>query len=219
MVRVLDVDTQTAIRDPGKIIIRNTVLVDAIDPGGDVVRFGFTDFGEDITVNIIDGRTQTEVSRTFYGDSGPLISIDPVPLQMNIDIPTVQVILSQIHSQAQAMVRSNNIRNVQAQIHRMYLDPESMQPVAPPRCRFLGIVNGAPIETPAYNGGGSITLRITSHTRELTRTNPAKRSHETQKLRTDNFRRYSTVAGDWEIFWGEKSAKTTSDSGSSSNKK
>lgn len=213
MVRILDVDTQAAIRDPGKIVIRNTVLIDAVDEGGTTHRFGFTDFGENITINIIDGRTQSSVSRDFFGDSGPLISIDPVPLQMNIEIPTVQVILSQIHSAAQDMVRNYNIRNVQAQIHRMYLDPASMQPVAAPRCRFLGLINGAPIETPAYGGTGSITLRITSHTRELTRTNPQKRSHETQKLRDgDNFRKYSTVAGDWEFFWGEQNSKN--DSGS-----
>jgi hypothetical protein len=45
-------------------------------------------------------------------------------------------------------------------------------------------------------------------TRELTRTNPAKRSDETQRLRSgDRFRRYSGTAYQWPIWWGEAKAK------------
>lgn len=213
MVRALDLATQNAVRNPNQIIPRNFVLIKAVDPDTDgIVYFGFTDYGEDVTLNIIDGRTGQTVNRAYYGDAGPLISMDSIPLQMNLEIPTAQVILSQINSHVQDMVRNHLIRGVEAQIHRAYLDPASMLPVAPPRCRILGLVNGAPIETPAYGGTGSVTLRVTSHTRELTRTNPAKRSHESQKLRDgDNFRRYSTVAADWEVFWGEENAKENKD--------
>lgn len=209
MVKTLDVATQTAIRDPSRIIIRNFVLIDAKSlSSGSVVRFGFTDYGEDVNLNIIDGRTLLSVNRTFYGDEAPLLSIDPIPLQMNLEIPTSQVVLSQIDARVLDMVHNHLIRGVQAQIHRAYLDPDSMQPVAPPRCRLLGIVNGAPIETPSTDSAGSVTLRVTSHTRELTRTNSAKRSHESQKNRSgDNFRKYSSTAAQWEIFWGEKNAK------------
>ncbi len=213
MVRVLDVNTQNAIRDPGKLIIRNLVLVDAVDDEGAVVRFGFTDYGENITINIIDGRTQQVVSRDYYGDGGPLINIDPIPLKIGFEINTVQVTLSQVDNAVNDMVRNHIIRNKQVQIHRAYLDPESMQPVSNPRCRLLGLVNGAPIETPAAGGTGSVVLRCVPHTRELTRTNSAKRSDETQRLRTgDRFRRYGGVAGEWEIFWGEEKATEGNDS-------
>ncbi len=208
MTRTLDLATQNAIRDPGKIIIRNLVLVDAKDPEGDLVRFGFTDYGENITINIVDGRTQSVVSRDYFGDAGPLINIDHIPLEIGLSIPTVQVVLSQLHNEVQDMVKNHIIRNVQVQIHRAYLDPNSMQPVSNPRCRLLGMINGAPVDTPAAGETGSVTLKCVSHTRELTRINPSKRSDETQRLRDgDRFRRYGGVAGQWEIFWGEEKAK------------
>lgn len=208
MVRSLDSSTQSAIRDPSKIIIRNFVSVNALDGDGDLVQYGFTDWGENVTLNVIDGRTGATVSRNYAGDGGPIMGIDPIPLRVGIEIPTVQVTLSQIHSVVQDMVRNHNIRGVEAQIHRAYLDPVSYQPVAAPRCRLLGFVNGAPITTPEAGNMGGVVLQITSHTRELTRTNPAKRSDETQKLRSnDRFRRYGSVAGEWDIFWGQDKAK------------
>lgn len=216
--RTLDVDTQTAIRNRNAIAIRNLVLIDAKDDDNDLVRFGFTDYGENITINIIDGRTQQIVSRDYFGDYGPLLGIDPIPLRIGLEIPTIQIGLSQLHNEVQDMVRNHIIRNVQIQVHRIYLDPASMQPVANPRCRFLGLVNGAPIDTPAAGGDGSVTIRAVSHTRELTRTNPAKRSDESQKLRDgDRFRQYGSVAGEWEIFWGEEKEKE-SNSGSKGNR-
>lgn len=203
--RTLDVDTQTAIRNKNGIAIRNFVLIDAKDDDNDLIRFGFTDYGEDVTLNIVDGRTQSVVSRSYYGDYGPLIGIDPIPLKIGLEIPTIQIGLSQLHVHVQDMVRNHTIRNVQIQVHRAYLSLDSMLPVANPRCRFLGLVNGAPIETPEAGSEGSVTIRAVSHTRELTRTNPAKRSDETQKLRSnDRFRRYGSVAGEWDIFWGEE---------------
>lgn len=216
MVRALDGATQAAVRDRSKIIIRNLVLIDAKDSLGDVHRFGFTDWGENITLNIVDGRTSSIVSRDYYGDAGPLISIDPIPLRMGIEIPTIQITLSQIHTAVQNMVRNYNIRNVQIQVHRAYLDPISREPVANPRCRLLGMVNGAPISTPASGDAGGVVIKAVSHTRELTRTNPSKRSDETQRLRGgDRFRRYGGVAGQWEIFWGEDKAKEEKNGGKS----
>lgn len=57
-------------------------------------------------------------------------------------------------------------------------------------------------------GEGGVELAVVSHTRMLTRTNPAKRSDESQKLRQgDRLRRYSGVAGEIEFFWMEKTGK------------
>lgn len=205
--RDIDLATQLAIRDRNKIIIRNLVTIAAEDSEGDIVRFGFTDWGEDIAINIIDGRTQAVVNRSYYGDNGPLLSIDPIPMQINIEIVTVQVSLSQINSAVNDMVRNHLIRGKEIQIHRAYLDAESMLPVANPRCRLLGIVNGAPVATPEADNVGAVTLRAVSHTRELTRINSALRSDETQRLRDgDRIRKYGGVAQEWEIFWGEEKA-------------
>ncbi|MBB3977363.1 hypothetical protein GGQ64_002569 [Rhizobium azooxidifex] len=54
-----------------------------------------------------------------------------------------------------------------------------------------------------------IQLDCVSHSRMLTRTNPAKKSHEAQKLRSgDKFRQYNTVAGQWQYWWGEREGET-----------
>ena len=106
MVRVLDVATQTAVRDRSRVIIRNFVLatVKDLDDDSDEV-FGFTDFGEDVILNVIDGETGSSTSRTYAGDGGPLLRMDPVPLKIGLEVDTTQIVLSQIHAAVQSMAR------------------------------------------------------------------------------------------------------------------
>lgn len=204
MVRSLDAATQGAVRDRSRVIPRNFIGCTVWDDEGEPVFFGFTDYGEDIITNVIDIETGSTVSRTFYGDDAPIQGMDQIPLKVGIEVDTTQVVLNQIHPVVQLMVRGHNCRNAKVQIWRGYLDPVSMLLVAEPRSRRVGQINGTPIVTPAVGGQGSITLKIVSHTRELTRTNPAKRSDETYRLRSgDRFGRYSGTAGQWEIWWGE----------------
>jgi hypothetical protein len=83
-----------------------------------------------------------------------------------------------------------------------------MLPVALPRCRRLGFVNAAPEEIAGADGQSQLKIEVVSVTRELTRTNPAKRSDETQRLRSgDRLHRYSGTAHQWPIWWGEAKAK------------
>jgi hypothetical protein len=181
------------------VIPRNFVLV---TKGED--SWGFTDYGEDVILNIVDGETGGTVSRSYYGDNAPIVSMDPMPLKIGLEVDTTEIVLGQLHPAVLDMVRGHDIRGAQVQVHRAYLSRVSMLPVAAPRIRRLGQVNGAPIETPAAGGFGSVTLQVVSHTRELTRINPAKRSDEQQRLRSDDrFRRYSGTAGKWEVWWGE----------------
>ncbi len=203
MVRPLDVATQGAIRDPSRIVPVNFVLVTARTLDADApVLFGFTDYGEDVVINIVDGETGATVSRTFYGDNAPIQKMDPIPLKIGLEANTVQVVLNHLHPVVQLMTRGHTVRNAKVQIHRGYLDPLSMLLVAAPRCRLLGQVNTNPMRVPAVGGQGESTLRIVSHTRELTRINTAKRSDETQRLRDgDRFRRYSGMKR--EIWWGD----------------
>ena len=210
MVRSLVTAAQTAVRDRSIQIPRSFVLIDAkaIGDPATITRFGFTDYGEDITTNVIDGESGATVSRSFFGDNQPILQMDPIPLKIGLEIDTTQVVLSQLDEHVQSMARGYDIRNANVQIFRSHLDPVSHLLMYEPRIRRLGQINGAPIMTPAAGGEGSITLKIVSHTRELTRINTAKRSDETQRRRGtgDRFRRYGGTAGKWEIFWGEEKA-------------
>lgn len=215
MVRVLDVATQGAIRNRSAVLPRNFVLVWAKPlAGGAVVPFGFTDIGEDVLVNIVNGETGAVENYTFYGDNAPIKKMDPIPLKIGLDVDTTQVVLNHLHPVVQLLTRGHDIRNAKVQIHRGYLDPLSILLAANPRCRRLGQINTNPTRIPAVGGEGESTLRVVSHTRELTKVNTAKRSDETQRLRGgDRFRRYSGVAGKIEIFWGENKASEESSSG------
>lgn len=206
MVRPLDVATQGAIRDRSRIIPRDFIVCSVRDIATDApVVFGFTNFGEDVTTNVVDGETGATVSRTFVGDNAPILSMDPIPMKIGVEVDTTEVVLNHLHPAVQSMVRGHNCRNAKVQIHRGYLDGASMLLIAAPRCRRLGQINGTPIVTPAAGGEGSVTLRIVSHTRELTRTNQAMSSDEYYRRRSgDRINRYAGVAGQWEVFWGEE---------------
>jgi len=121
---------------------------------------------------------------------------------------TIKISLSPISEAVRKAIREYDARLAPVEIHRGLLDLDTRNLIAPPRPRFVGEVNGAPIETPAAGGEGSVSLSVVSHTRALTKTNAAKKSDETQKLRGgDRFRRYSDVAGQIEFWWGEKKGK------------
>ena len=206
MVRPLDAATQAAVRDRSRgVIIRNFVLV-TITEGAVVTPFGFTDYGEDVSLNVVVNGAGTVENHVFYGDNAPIQSIDPIALKIGLTVDTTQIRLNPLHEIVKLMARGHEIglRTAKVQVFRGYLDPESMQPVANPRSRLLGQVNGAPEMTAAVGGQSVRTIKVVSHTRELTRTNSAKRSDETYRLRGgDRFGQYSGTAGQWELWWGE----------------
>lgn len=203
MTRPLDVDTQTAIRNRNAIVPRNFIVITCKDrsTGSPSLRC-FWDDAETVTVNVLD-ETGVEVSHNFTGD-GAVQSIDPIPMRIGLDVQTVQLVLSAVHAEVKNAILGDDPRDAKVEIYRGLLDPQSMLLVATPRIRFLGKINVAP-ETVAGPGGEStFELGVVSHSRELTRTNPARKSDEQQKLRGgDRFRRYITTAGDWPIVWGE----------------
>lgn len=205
MVRALDVATQGAIRNRNAIVPRNFVVVTARDrdDGTDKLH-GFWDDAEVVVTNVVSGEDGSIVSRTFVGDSA-IVSCDAIPMRIGLEVRTVQLVLNPLHPAVQALVRGDDPRFGKVEIYRGLLDPASMLLVAPPRIRFLGRINGAPIDTAAAGDASKVTLKLVSHTRELTRTSPARKSDETQRLRSgDRFRRYTGVAGEWPIWWGEE---------------
>lgn len=191
------------------IIRRNFVWVEAKnrDSGG-TETMGLWDGDDVVTVTVISGQTGLPVSRIYVG-AGSILQVDRIPLTTDLTMRTVNVSLSQISDAVQQLIRGYDTRRAPIEIHRGLFSLATNDLVAPPIPRFVGWINSNPINTPAIGQEGGVSVACVSHTRALTFINPAKRSDEYQQTRSgDRFRRYTDVAGNWQIYWGEKRAAT-----------
>ncbi len=205
MVRALDTDTQTAIRDRRGLRPRNFIVITAKSrsDGSASVRC-FWDEAETVSVNVLDENGDL-TSHDFTGD-GAILGMDPIPMRIGLEVRTIQIVMSALHPEVENLIRTDEPRGAKVEIYRGHLSLNSGLLVSSPRSRFLGKINEAPIETAAAGGESTVTLRVVGHTRELTRTNPSRKSDAQQRLRSgDRFRRYSGKAGQWlaDIWWGE----------------
>lgn len=166
---------------------------------------GFWSDVDDVSAEVLNPDTGQVDVRAFYG-SGTLIAISDIPLVSNITVQTVTIDMSQIDELVAQAVRAYDVRQARVEIYRGLFNPDTRLMVGPAEPRFVGFVDGAPIETPAEGEAGSVQLVCTSHTQEMTRANSETRSDASQKLRapTDNFYQDTAVVSDWELFWGSQ---------------
>lgn len=186
----------------GQLVLRDFLYVRGKDSDGDPAPFGFWTGTDDVTTNVISATDGSTESRDFIG-GGTLLDVPAIVDTIGLEARSVDFGLSQIHSAVADMIRGNNIRVAVVELHRGVYDPDTWTLVSTPFPRFLGRVDGAHVETAAIGGQGGITLSAMSNAIDLTRTNPALKSDETQRLRSDDrFRRYADTAGDIQVFWG-----------------
>lgn len=206
--RSVDSLTEAAVQSRSGIIRRNFVWITAKNrTSGAEETMGLWNGDHDITINVISGITGLSTARDYVG-CGPLLGIGPIPLVSDLTVRTVTVSLSPIDAAVEQAIRGYDPRQGKIEIHRGFYSLDNQIIVAPPIPRFVGRINKSPINTPAAGGEGSIEIECVSDSRELTRINPAKKSDETQKLRSgDRFRKYTTVAGEVSIFWGMDNEK------------
>lgn len=173
--------------------------------GAPVVDGEWSDVGS-ITCDVIDPDTGGTQARQFFG-SGTLISISDIPLVSTVTVQTVTVTLSQVHDRVQDLVRTYECKQGTVQIFRGMFDPDTRALVGSAVPRFVGFIDHIEIKTPEEGGDGSVTLNCTSHTQEMTRSNPDTRSDASQRLRSssDNFFQDAAKVSEWVHFWGRKS--------------
>lgn len=205
--RQVDAQTDAALRSRRGVAPRNFVWVEARNRATNGIEtMGLWDGDDTVTLTVIDGRTRLPVERVYQGIGGNL-RVDSIPLSTDLNIRTVKVGLSQISNAVQLLVRGFETRGAPIEIHRGLLSLETMLLVAPPIPRFVGTIDGNPIDTPAANSEGGVQVSCVSIARKLTFKNPAKRSDEYQRTRQgDRCRRHNGVAGSWvaNISWGEE---------------
>lgn len=174
---------------------------------GEIVHMDFWTGDENITVDVISGVTGAAETRTYIGGVG--LKIGNIPRTADLTIQTVEVSLSAIPVECQALVRTYDARLAKAEINVGLLDPATRLPVSDPVIEFLGEIDGAPIETGAAGEESLINFQVRSDAiAMLTRTNPRKRSHEGQKRRLDDeWGRYANSVKSWQVPWGMESRK------------
>lgn len=185
------------------LVERDLVWITAKTQAGGSAGYGFWNDLDTVTVSVIDPATGVTVNRDFTGD-GSIIAIDRIPLTSDLTVRTITVTLSPLHKTVEQMVRGNDVRNAPVIVYRLLFDPATHSPVGAAIPHFVGFVNKAPIGTPKVGEEASIELSVVSVIRELTKTNPAKKSDETQRRRSgDRMYRYLGTA-DVPIFWGRE---------------
>lgn len=192
-------------RDTGLAPVR-LVWIDAHDrETGDVVGRGFWTWDEDIEAEVIGGTTGTPVTRTYTG--GADLSVGDIVYVSDLTIQSVEISMSQIADAAQDLVRGLDVRLARVEIHDGLIDPATGGFVAPPEPVFLGLVDAAPITTPAAGGEGSISLSVISEPISmLSRINPRKASYHGQAQRNgDQWGKYASTVSTWEIKWAKRS--------------
>lgn len=176
---------------------------------GEPEEVGFWSDIENVTASVIDPDTLLPVYRDFYG-AGGLISIDSIPSVSVIQVQDIRITMSQLDEMVEEAIRLYDVKQARVEIHRGLFDPATRSQVDPALVRFVGFVNSVEIMTGPENSEGGVTLTCVSHTQELTRANPATRSHEDQKIRDedDDFFIDAAVVGEWQIQWGAAPAKS-----------
>jgi len=171
-------------------------------------EYGFWSGIGNISASVVDITTGATVVRNFEG-AGSLVKIGDVPFLSSGEAPSIEVAMSQVDENVNAIVRGYDLKQAGVEVYRILLSTETRLPVAAEKPRFFGFVDQVKILTPEEGGEGGISLSCVSHTQELLRSNADTRSYESQLMRdpSDDFYRDTVAVGDWEIFWGQKNGK------------
>lgn len=175
--------------------------VEPIDKAtGDPVSLSFWTGHDDVTVSIArpDGGS---ILRTYLGGRG--LKVGAITYVADLTDQQVSVSLSQIAPEAQQLVRQYSAQQAYCEIHATTMQRGVF--AADPQQEWIGVVDKAPLRTPAVDGEGEITLSVRSELMwQLGRSNPTKSSHEHQRRRsaTDDFCKLATTAALRKVQWG-----------------
>ena len=161
------------------------------------VDVGLWNGDDDITIPI------NGVNRLYQGLQGGMIVHDVVS-SIGTVVRTQKITLSGLTAEAINLVRAHDARLAPVELHLGLFEPTTMTLIDIDQ-RFVGIINKAPIPTPAKDDcGTTISFEMVSKMRGLTRRLPLKKSDSAQRSRSgDKFRQYGSIAAAVKTKWGE----------------
>jgi len=169
---------------------------------GEARTFAFWTEHDTETGTFVSPWTGTSISLPMVG-GGAVLDVGETPRTSDLSIRRKSLTMSAIHQGVLDMWTGHDMRLAQVAVFQALFDPDTRNQVSM-LLEFVGELNGAPKQVPAAGGEGGIKFDLVSDTRQLTRSNPAKRSDAHQRTRgNDGFHKYIGVAGDWIIPWGQ----------------
>lgn len=170
------------------IIVHRLYLLSARNRGtGDIEQIGIWS-GADHQDFTVDGQTHT-----FYGGGNFLTSSD-LKSDRGLTIRKLSVEMAPFTAEIRTVLREYDPKFQPMFVYLAFFDPETNNMVANPWRVFKGWIDTAPERRGAKGDKSQAVINGVGHTRILTRTFPAKRSNETQKLRDPNDTFFSNVA-------------------------
>ena len=186
------IDPDLAANIEGKSIsTRILVFLTARDRNTDMMYpQGFWTGDVDTNFNI-DGEARTYVA------TGGLLGVGPIT--QSTGFKNVRVLLTFAARTAELLqaTRVYDVKYSPIEIHKVYLDAESLRPVADPVLELAGIVDTLLEKSPsAGRKGANLELKISPNMKNFTKTAPLRHSHASiadntpEGLPVDNFGRY-----------------------------
>ncbi|PZO64608.1 MAG: hypothetical protein DI498_11010 [Paracoccus denitrificans] len=160
--------------------------------------------GDDHQEIVVDG-----VTRTYYG-AGGIAQMEALTSGVGTDIRRARLSLSPMAPEVEIAIRGYDVRQALVEIHRLLIDPETMQAIGSPVRRLSGWIDG--VEMTVAGGANEMRCEVTivTSSRAGTRTLSLKKSDATQRLRKtasgvdDRFYQYADLSGAVPVRWGEK---------------
>lgn len=163
-----------------------------------------------ISAGVQDPDTGGTTTATWAGAYG-LVDMDPIPRVGNLVVQTIEIRMVAFGVDTDRILRTYDPAQAKIRIWRGFLNTDTRRLVAAAEPRFFGFLDEITLPTPKEGTDGWATLRCVSHTQEASRSNPDKRSNESQKQRdpTDTFFESAATIGEQVFFWGQKKARIT----------
>lgn len=144
--------------------------------------------------------------RSYIG-AGAMLDAPDIEAAPGLEVRRHTITLSALDPGVEQAVRGYDPRHAPVELHRAEYDGTGALLAAPERI-FKGWIDGTPIMTPPIGGTATVALEIVSNSRMLTQYGGGTKSDAVQQQREgDRFRRYGSIAGEAQVFWGSERSK------------
>lgn len=156
--------------------------------------------GDDTVTITIDG-----TPRTYIG-AGGLIKMPTLTAGIGLEVRYHEISLSPYTAEVEQAIRGYDPRLAPIEVHRALFSLDTGALVGTPTRWLKGFINEVAFDEPEEGGEAAVNVSVASAARALTAPLALFKSDASMRRvsAADAFRLYSDVAGEVEVWWGEK---------------